>query len=175
MGSTNFITECRINGATGNFTAISIGVNATALFRNCNITASSISNIISCGGNLTMRDCNLSNTSSNSTTPALVQFSGSTNKSVDLALCSLIYTSSTTDTIGNKCCIQFINTAATYTASITNCLLICEGATTGSPQIQCIQDTGAGAVTLNYGNLLAGTTAHHISPNVTKTQYITVP
>ena len=175
MGSTNFITECRINGATGNFTAISIGVNATALVRNCNITASSISNVITCGGNLTMRDCNLSNTSSNSTTPALVQFSGSTNKTVDLALCSLIYTSATVDTIGNKCCIQFINTAGTYTASISNCLLICEGAITGSPQIQCIQDTGAGSVVLNYGNLLAGAPAHHISPSVTKTQYITVP
>lgn len=175
MGSTNFITECRINGATGNFTAISIGVNATVLFRNCNITATSIANIMTCGGNLTMRDCSLSNTSANSTTPALVTFTGSTNKTLDLALCSLIYTSPTVDTGGNKCCLQFANTAGTYTASITNCLLICEGATIGNPQIQCIQDTGAGSVILNYGNLLSGATAHHISPTISKTQYQTVP
>jgi hypothetical protein len=41
--------------------------------------------------------------------------------------------------------------------------------------IQCIQDTGAGAVNLSYGQLIAGATAHNISPNTTKTQYTTVP
>lgn len=176
-GTTSFITECRIIGSTGNFTAIGIGPNATATtFRNTNITASSISNIITCTGNLTMRDCNVTNTSANSTTPALIQFGGSANKTLDMTLCSLIYTSAVTDTIGNKCCIQFINTAATYTATITYTNMLCEGAITGSGgQIQCIQDTGAGSVVLSYGGLLAGATANHISPNVTKTALTPVP
>jgi hypothetical protein len=56
-----------------------------------------------------------------------------------------------------------------------DCLLLCEGAITGTGgQIQCIQDTGVGAVTLSYGQLSAGATAHHISPNVTKTQFVAV-
>jgi hypothetical protein len=53
---------------------------------------------------------------------------------------------------------------------------LCEGAITGSGgQIQCIQDTGVGAVNMAYGQLSAGATAHHISPNVTKTEYTAVP
>jgi hypothetical protein len=43
------------------------------------------------------------------------------------------------------------------------------------PNIQCIQKSGAGAVTLAYGQLIAGIVAHHIAPAITKTQYFTVP
>jgi hypothetical protein len=85
------------------------------------------------------------------------------------------YTSTTTDTGGNKCCIQFAG-AGVATAVFYQSLLLCEGAITGSGgQIQCIQDTGAGAVNLSYGGLLAGATAHNISPNVTKTAFTPVP
>jgi hypothetical protein len=115
------------------------------------------------------------NTASTTLQP-LINFSGSANKVIEISNCNLTYANILTDTVGNKCCILFSNSSGTYTVSISQCLLLCEGAITGTGgQIQCIQDTGAGAVVMSYGGLLAGATAHHISPNVTKTQYVSVP
>jgi fructose-specific phosphotransferase system IIC component len=114
------------------------------------------------------------NTASTTLLP-LINFGGSANKVIEISNCNLTYANILTDTGGNKCCILFSNSSGTYTVSISQCLLLCEGAITGTPQIQCIQDTGAGAVVMAYGGLLAGATAHHISPNVTKTQYVSVP
>jgi len=175
---TTFVTECRITSSNTPSQAIVIGSGAIVQFRNCSIASqtSNVTSIISCNGNLTMRDCSVISVNTISTVlQALLQFGGASAKTVDITNCTFSYTNTLTDTGGNKCCIQFNNSALTYTASITNCVLICEGATTGAPQIQCIQDTGAGSVVLSYGNLLAGATAHHIAPTVTKTALTPVP
>jgi hypothetical protein len=62
--------------------------------------------------------------------------------------------------------------------SVINNLLICEGArtTNGSAgQYLAIQRTGAGTITLSYGQNLCGATANHLPGNatgLTKTAYI---
>ena len=117
----------------------------------------------------------IQSTSASAVANPLVRTNNSATIPVEISLSKLEYTSATTDTGGNKCCVQF-NGSGTSTALIYSNLLICEGATTASGgQIQCIQDPGAGAVTLSYGDLLAGATAHHIAPTITKTQLTSVP
>jgi hypothetical protein len=61
---------------------------------------------------------------------------------------------------------------------VINNFLICQGATTtnGLPgQILAIQRTGAGNITINYGQNLCGTTANHLpaaGAGLTKTAYV---
>ena len=74
--------------------------------------------------------------------------------------------------------MRFSN-VANVTYQITYCNLLCEGAqrTNGGSQYQCIQQTGAGTTTLNYGTLQGEGTAHHISNSagMNKVQYTAVP
>jgi len=91
----------------------------------------------------------------------------------------LQYTSATADT-GTlaKCCIRMANSAPITSVAVYNSLLISEGArtTNGVPtQYVAIQRTGAGTVTLNYGQNLCGATANHLpaaAVGLTKTPYI---
>lgn len=179
---TVFITECRIisNNLTGAVNpAIAIQSGATVTIRDCTISNQVLnpSSVITCNGTLTLRQSIIQSLNTASTTLLpLINFGGSANKVIEISNCNLTYANILTDTGGNKCCILFSNSGGTYTVSISQCLLLCEGAVTGSGgQIQCIQDTNAGAVVMAYGGLLAGATAHHISPNVTKTAYTPVP
>lgn len=175
---TTYVTECRILGSNTASQTVVIGSGAIVQFRNSALSTqvNNVTSVISCNGTLTMRDCTVQSVNTASTVlQALVAFGGSANKNVDLFSCTLSYANILTDTAGNKCCIQFNNSSNTITTTMTNCVLLCEGAIGGAPQIECIQQAGLGLVVLAYGNLLAGATAHNIAPSITKTEYITVP
>jgi hypothetical protein len=169
---TVFITECRIST-----TAQAVIISFSALtIRDCFISTSGTGSCLSVANqSATVRQCVLTSTSASTGASALIQYTNANAVTTVIEFCRLEYTNATTDVTGNKCCIRFAGTNS-VTASISQCLLICEGAITGSPQIQCIQKAaGVFAVVLAYGQLIAGATAHHIAPTITKTQYTTVP
>nr|WPF46746.1 MAG: hypothetical protein [Lake Baikal virophage 11] len=174
-----FVTECRIQGSSGSNNTIEASCNELTI-RDCVISRTGNNSTGSCiesGGTtkLFLRQCIISSTSASLVPSALVKFTNTGVATTEISFCKIEYTSGAGDvTSVNKCCIQFAG-AGNITASIYNNLLICEGATTGTPQIQCIQDTGGGTVTLAYGQLIAGATAHNIAPAVTEVQYVTVP
>jgi hypothetical protein len=167
---TIFITECRISN-TASATLISF---STLTIRDCAISTSGTGSCLSLASITTVRQCVLTSSSASTGASALVNYANTNLITFVLEFCRLEYTNATTDVTGNKTCVRF-NGSGAVTASVSQCLLICEGAITGSPQIQCIQRTGAGAVVLAYGQLIAGATAHHIAPTIVKTQYTTVP
>jgi hypothetical protein len=168
---TVFITECRISNTSGS----TIIGQTTLTIRDCVISTTGVGSCVFVSGNTTLRQNTITSTSASTTALALVRIGNTASVAIEVSLSRLEYTSTATDTGGNKCCIAFTG-SGNVTASIVSDLLLCEGAITGSGgQIQCIQDTGAGAVVLAYGNLLAGANAHHISPNTTKTAYTSVP
>lgn len=132
-------------------------------------------------GGVNLFGCSLIQGSTSSTVQPLINMtnSASTGSPMLINSCILQYTSATADTgTGAKCCIRFSNSAAISNVSVINCLLICEGArtTNGSAgQYVAIQRTGAGTITLSYGQNLCGATANHlpaISAGLTKTAYI---
>jgi hypothetical protein len=121
-------------------------------------------------GYVNVFNCQISSSLSSATNAALVSFQNSVTPSTSSVISQsrLFYTSPTTDTSGAKCCIRFQNTA-TISCQVDNCYFNCVGAATGSPLIQCIQKTGAGAVNLQYGNIQAVSPAVWIAPAVTRT------
>jgi hypothetical protein len=142
--------------------------------RDCVITQNGQSGCIRCTTSATIRQCVVTNASASTINEPLIRFINTTGTATtEVSFCELRYTSSAIDVNGNKCCIQYLN-SVTNNSTVFDCLLICEGATTGGASPQCIQDVGLGAVNLSYGQLSAGATAHHISPNVTKTQFVAV-
>jgi len=166
-----FITESRINTSGG----LCISSSTAITMRDCVLTQAGTSPCIeTSAGSISIRQSFISSTSTSTSPSALIRFTNGGVAVSEIGFSRIEYTSAVTDVGGNKCCIQYAG-SGTNTSSVYNNLLLCEGAIGGAPQIECIQDTGAGAVTLAYGNLLAGATAHHISPSVTKTEYITVP
>jgi len=178
---TLFLTECRITSPTaGVLPSIGVtGATASLIVRDCLITSSGTPSIITSVGNLTIRQCNIINTSTSVSVNPLVNYNPTASgTSCEISFCTLQYTSAVSAL--NKICIRS-NPTAGITATITNCvnnLLICEGAQSGSgpTNFHCIDTVaGAGPVTLSYGNLLAGATAHKIDAPITKTQYTTVP
>jgi hypothetical protein len=170
---TVFVTECRIsNSGSGSSTIVSA---STLVVRDCIISTSGTGSCINITASATVRQCVLTSTSGSTAINAIINYSNANPATFVLEFCRLEYTNATTDITGNKCCIRFAGSNS-VTASVSNCLLLCEGAITGSPQIQCIQKTaGAFAIVLAYGQLIAGGTAHHIAPTITKTQYTSVP
>jgi hypothetical protein len=124
--------------------------------------------------------CSVIQGSTVSTVAPLVNLANTTSTQIiSISNSILQYTSATLDTgTGAKCCLRMANSAAISSVSIYNCLLICEGArtTNGSAgQYLAIQRTGAGTVTLNYGQNICGATANHLpgaSAGLTKTPYI---
>ena len=178
---TLFLTECRITSPVSGVLP-SIGVTGTAaslIMRDCLITSSGTPSIITSVGSLTIRQCNIINTSTSASVNPLVNYNPTASgTSCEISFCTLQYTSAVSAL--NKICIRS-NPTAGITATITNSvnnLLRCEGAQSGSgpANFHCIDKVaGSGPVTLSYGNLLAGATAHNIDAPITKTQYQTVP
>jgi hypothetical protein len=131
-------------------------------------------------GRISLFGCSVIQTSALSTVAPLVNLANTaTTQTITINNSILQYTSATADTgTGAKCCIRMANSAAITSVSVYNCLLICEGArtTNGSAgQYLAIQRTGAGTVTLNYGQNLCGATANHLpgaAAGLTKTPYI---
>lgn len=168
---TVFITECRISTTAG----VALISFSTLTVRDCSITTSGTSACISSSSITTLRQCVVVSSSSSTSVQSLI-IVGTNTATLIIEFCRLEYTSTATDVGGQKCCIRFNNPTGTVIGSVSQSLLLCEGAITGSGgQIQCIQDTGAGAVNLAYGQLIAGATANHIAPTVTKTAYNPVP
>jgi hypothetical protein len=132
-------------------------------------------------GGVNLFGCSLIQGSTSSTVQPLINMTNnaSTGSPMLINSCILQYTSATADTgTGAKCCIRFSNSAAISNVSVINCLLICEGArtTNGSAgQYLAIQRTGAGTITLSYGQNLCGATGNHLpatAAGLTKTAYI---
>ena len=178
---TLFLSECRITSpTTGTFPGIGVtGNTASIIMRDCLMTSSGTPSMITCIGSLAMRQCVLTNTSTDATVNPLVNYNPTAaGNSCEISYCTLQYTSAVAAT--NKICVR-ANPTAGITATIINFvfnLLLCEGAQSGtSPNnFHCIDRVSAGGpVTLSYGNLLAGATAHQIDSTITKTQYQTVP
>jgi hypothetical protein len=178
---TLFLTECRITSPTSGLLP-SIGVTgaiANLIMRDCLITSSGTPTMITSVGSMTIRQCNIINTSTAANVSPLVTYNPTASGTTcEISYCTLQYTSAVSAL--NKICIRS-NPSAGVTATITNCvnnLLICEGAQSGSgpTNYHCIDTVaGAGPVNLTYGNLLAGATAHKIDAPINKTQYLTVP
>jgi hypothetical protein len=131
-------------------------------------------------GRISLFGCSVIQTSTSSAVQPLINI-GNTASSQAFSFNNAIlqYTSATADTgTGAKCCIRLSNSAAVSSVSVINSLLICEGARTTNgilTQYVAIQRTGAGTVTLNYGQNLCGATANHLpaaAVGLTKTPYI---
>jgi hypothetical protein len=167
-----FMSESRINSTSG----LCISATTAITIRDCILVQNGTSPAIeTSAGSTTIRQCFISSTSTSTTPSALIRFINGGNATAEIGFSKIEYTSSAVDTGGNKCCIQYAG-AGFNTSSLYSCLLLCQGAITGSGgQIQCIQDPGAGGVNLSYGQLIAGATAHHIAPTITKTAYNIVP
>lgn len=190
------ITDCLIGGAAGAATiALTEGETTThtLIIENCRINTGNVSDpgitaaggslqilytliqhagtgvaILSSGNNLmTMRySAVVASTASTSPSP-IVQFNNNAASGSEISFSQLRYSSTAVDASGNKCCVQFANSAG-VTATFSQLYLACVGATTGTPNIQCIQDIGAGAVNLNYGDLQCVGGPYFIAPNVTR-------
>lgn len=169
-GSSATITNCNITGAG----ATAIQSAGTLIMRNCLLSVTSNNILVAGNAATTIQNSILTASGAGTVFASIVVFSNSATATTEITRCTIQYTSTATDTGTQKCCVRFAG-AGTNNSQIVQCLLLCEGAVTGSPQIQCIQDTGAGATNLSYGGLLAGATANHISPNTTKTALTPVP
>ena len=132
-------------------------------------------------GGLTMFGASVIQGSTSSTVQPLINITNNatTGSQMFLNSCILQYTSATADTgTGAKCCIRFANSATISSVALINSFLVCEGArtTNGVPtQYLAIQRTGAGNITLSYGQNLCGATANHLpaaAAGLTKTPYI---
>jgi hypothetical protein len=91
------------------------------------------------------------------------------------------YSSATSDAgSGNKCCIRCANSGNIASLILYNNLLLCQGATTtnGTPgQFVCLQRTGAGTITVNFGQNSGSPNAHFLPSTgggFTKIQYLNV-
>jgi hypothetical protein len=180
---TLFLTECRITSpVSGSFPSIGVtGAIANLIMRDCLITSSGTPTMITSVGSMTIRQCNIINTSTAANVSPLVTYNPTASGTAfEISYSTLQYTSATVSAINGKICIR-CNPTAGITATITNCvnnLLICEGSQsgTGPTNYHCIDKAvGSGPVNLLYGNLLAGATAHNIDATITKTEYQTVP
>ena len=131
-------------------------------------------------GRVNLFGCSVIQNSTVSTVAPLVKIANnSSTQTMTFNNAILQYTSANLDAgTGTKCCIQLANSASITSCIVINCLLICQGATTTNGiagQFLAIQRTGAGTVTLNYGQNLCGTTANHLpatAVGLTKTAYV---
>jgi hypothetical protein len=121
----------------------------------------------------------IQNSTVSTVTPLINLANTAVTQNMVISNSTLQYTSGTLDTgTGAKCCLRMANSGNITSVSVYNNFLICEGArtTNGSAgQYLAIQRTGAGTVTLNYGQNICGSTANHLpgtSAGLTKTPYV---
>lgn len=169
------MTDVRVNSGVGNAVGMTLA-GGTCQMTNCTFqhTGTSQAILTTLDGTLTTRYCTITNSSTSTTFLPLIEFNNANTVSHNIWFTTLQYTNQSTDTGGNKCCIKF-SASATLNALITQCFFSCVGATTGSPQNQCIQHTTASTVNLTYGGIQAQGTAHNIDPTITKTSLVLVP
>jgi hypothetical protein len=167
-----FMTECRVftPGAGG----ACINAEGFVTLRDCIIITASANPCINAPFGCSIRQCFIQSNSVSATAEPIIKITGFGNITSEISYSRLSYGSSTTDSGTNKCCIQFNRDAgSSMVMTMFACLLQAPGATFGTPQIQCIQNRGAGTVSISYGSLSAGT-AHHIAPSITKTVFTDV-
>ena len=170
---TLFMTNCRINGPTSGVLPAIGGIgNVITVIRDCLITTTGTPSLINHLGSLTLRQCNLINSSASAAVSPLVVFAPTvTLTSLEISNSSLQYTSAVS--AANKICLR-VTVATGIQAVITNFvnnLLLCEGAQSGSPNFHCVDKTGLGTATMTLGNCVAGATAYRIDNTITHTQY----
>ena len=122
---------------------------------------------VSGAGRINLFGCSIFQSSSVSTVdPLIVVNNNSTvTSSSTINSCILVYTSGASDAgTGNKCCVKFSGSASMNTYNLVYNYFRCVGATTGAPNNQCIQKTGAAALAIIFGSNVAGSPAHHIPP-----------
>ena len=109
---------------------------------------------------------------------ALVFFNNTNPATTDIAFCNLVYTSAVTSTNGLKACITYANSGAgVQTTSVSNSLLICEGAIAplGGGPILCVQNSSSATVNFSYGQIIAGINANRLpTSGFNKIPYVTV-
>lgn len=172
LGATLIITESRIS--IGGGIAINAStINGSLTMRDCIVTTPGSNSCIQSSVPTIIRQCFFTSTTAISNVAALIRFNNTTTVSSEISFSRLEYTSATVDAAGNKCCVQFAGSGINNSSMFSN-LFLCPGAVTGAPQEQSVQDIGAGAVNLSYGQLMGGV-AHHIAPTVTKTAFNTTP
>lgn len=165
--STCSITSCRLTNTGGG--CINVTLNGLFSVRDSVLTISSAgANVVQATGAIDIIRSSVESTSAASTVPALVRFLNSGTVSTNIRFTRLNYTSTVTDTGGNKCCIQYAG-AGTNNSQVSQCVMECVGAVTGGNRIECIQKTGAGAVNLVYGGIETVAPASFISTGVTRT------
>lgn len=170
---TLFMTNCRINGPTSGVLPAIGGIgNVITVIRDCLITTTGTPSLINHLGSLTLRQCNLINSSTSAAVSPLIVFAPTvTLTPLEISYSSLQYTSAVS--AANKICLR-VTVATGIQAVITNFvnnLLLCEGAQSGSPNFHCVDKTGLGTATMTLGNCLAGATAYRIDATITHTQY----
>lgn len=171
--STCSITSCRFTNSAGG--CINVTLGGVYAVRDSVLTISTAgANVIQATGSVDIIRSSVESTNTSGSPAALVRFINSTTTSNNIRFSRLNYTSTTTDIGGNKCCVQYSNTGINN-SQIAQCVFECVGATTGTPNVQCIQYNGSAAVNLNYGNIQAVGNAHNIAPAITKTSMTTVP
>jgi len=167
---------------------IAVDINNTAIsmintqLTNSPILAVSATSFItvSGAGRINLFGCSIFQSSSVSTVdPLIVVNNNSTvTSSSTINSCILVYTSGASDAgTGNKCCVKFSGSASMNTYNLVYNYFRCIGASTGSPNNQCIQKTGAAALAIIFGSNVAGSPAHHIAPasgSYTKTALLAV-
>jgi hypothetical protein len=169
-GST-FVTECRLTSSGSDV----IQSTATLTIRDCIVTQTGVNNCIQSSTSCTIRQCIITSTSTSTSVQPLVFFNNSNPATSEISFCNITYTSAVTSSTGNKACIAYGNTG-THTASVSNSLLICEGAIAplGGGPILCIQAINSGALTLSYGQIIAGTNANRLPvTGLSKIPYVT--
>jgi hypothetical protein len=167
------------NGAIFNNVTIAVsdttGVLITStkvIMVSASITTATTANLIQTlgYGGISLYTSNLTSDSTSATAGALVKLANTSSVPYTNSIqgCTLIYSSATVDTGGNKCCVQYAMGSG-IAASINPCInstFICEGSrtTNGTPMMYvCIQHP-SGNGTLVYGNNLSGATANHYPP-----------
>jgi hypothetical protein len=168
---TAFVTECRLTSSGSDV----IRSSSTLNIRDCIITQSGVNNCISSSTSCTIRQCIITSTSTSTSVQPIVFFNNSNAATSEISFCNITYTSAVTSTTGEKACIAYGNTG-THTASVSNSLLICEGAIAplGGGPILCIQAINSGALTLSYGQIIAGTNANRLPvTGLSKIPYVT--
>ena len=168
-----FITECRFaNTSDINPTITSAGI---INMRDCAVTQGGEGRVIQTSASIVIRQSFITSTSISDTVQPLVIFTNTNPASSEISYSSLVYTSNRTDSVGNKACIAYASSGAgVHTASLFNCLLICEGAVGlfGQP-IRCIQAINSAVTTLSYGQLSAGPTAFRLPFGLVYVPYAT--
>jgi hypothetical protein len=168
-----FVTECRFaNTSDINPTITSSGI---INMRDCVVTQGGEGRVIQSSASTTIKQCTITSTSTSTLVLPLILFNNSTTATSDISFCNITYTSAVTSTTGTKACIAYGNTG-THRASVSNSLLICEGAIAplGGGPILCIQAINSGALTLLYGQIIAGTNANRLPvTGLSKIPYVT--